>query len=122
MRYINAIILIAAGYFFIKRVRKYRKIKKEESKKLLRIFDIYENDSWGEEYRKTRRALASFLKNYPASARGWALYGKVYQAEGDMTEAEKGYQKSYELDRDKNIAALIGLGDVERKKGNFEDA
>ena len=89
---------------------------------MLRIFEIYEKDSWANEYRKTRRAIANFLKEYPESARGWAFYGQVYQAEGDMAEAAKGFQKSYELDADKNIAALIGLGDVARKKGDFADA
>lgn len=109
---LNIVFLIVAGYFIFNRV-----MKAPESNSLKKISKIY----YQGEYQTAKSELEEFLKEYPNSTSGWSFFGTVNLELDDTLNAELGFKKGYELDS-KNDKAIVGLGVIERMKGNYEGA
>ncbi|WP_299685492.1 tetratricopeptide repeat protein [uncultured Dokdonia sp.] len=107
------IIIIIIGLFFI--IKKF--YKSAEYSNVKRINKIY----YSGEYDKAKSELELHLQEYPKSSEIWAYLGLINLELNDTIGAEKAYLKGLELDS-KNDKAIVGLGVVERMKGNYKKA
>lgn len=109
---LSIVLLIVAGYFIFNRA-----MDAPESNSLKRISKTY----YQGEYQTAKSELEEFLKEYPNSTSGWAFLGLVSLELNDTLNAELGFKKGYELDAE-NDRAIVGLGVIERMRGNYEGA
>ncbi|WP_052461173.1 tetratricopeptide repeat protein [Psychroserpens mesophilus] len=107
------IVVILIGLFFV--IKKF--YKSAEYSNVKRINEIY----YSGEYNKAKSELELHLLKYPKSSESWAYLGLINIELNDTIGAEKAYLKGLELDS-KNDKAIIGLGVIQRMKGNYEKA
>jgi tetratricopeptide (TPR) repeat protein len=110
---IFSILIFILGLFFaVKKIYEY-----PEKQDIARINKLY----YSREFEKAKKALEAHIKAYPGSSKSWAYLGLVNLELNDTAGAALAYRKGFELDK-QNDKAIIGLGILERMKGNYVKA
>ena len=105
-------ILLLAVFFIGKEI-----YKAPENGLIKKVNSFY----YAGDYQQAKNELENYLNEYPNSLKGWNYLGLVKLDLNDTLGAEKAYEKALKLD-EKSERAIIGLGVVERMRGNYSKA
>jgi len=113
MKKIFSILILILGLFFlIKKIYQF-----PEKRDIERINKLY----YSGEFEKAKNELEVHIRTYPGSSQSWTYLGLVKLELNDAVGAELAYRKGFELDK-QNDKAIVGLGIIERMKGNYAKA
>jgi tetratricopeptide (TPR) repeat protein len=106
------LILILCVFFIIKKI--YQLPEKLDVKRINKLY-------YAGEFEKAKNELEAHIKTYSGSSQSWTYLGLVKLELNDTLGAELAYRKGFELDKE-NDKAIVGLGIIERMKGNYAKA
>lgn len=107
-----AIVFFVVAFFIGKKL-----FRGPENTTIAKVNEFY----YAGEYEKAKGALKHYLKDHPDSPKCWSYLGLVNVELNDTLGAEQAYKKALALD-DQSGRSIVGLGVVERMKGNYSKA
>lgn len=107
-----AVVFFVVAFFIGKKL-----FKGPENTTIAKVNEFY----YAGEYGKAKGALKSYLKDHPDSPKCWSYLGLVNVELNDTLGAEQAYKKALALDNQSG-RSIVGLGVVERMKGNYVKA
>jgi|GEM_PF-2180645 len=113
MKKIFGILILVLCVFFIGK-KIYQLPEKLDVKRINKLY-------YAKEFEKAKKELKAHIKLYPGSSQSWTYLGLINLELNDTIGAEVAYKKGLELDK-QNDKAIVGLGIVERMKGNYVKA
>lgn len=107
-----AVVFFVVAFFIGKKL-----FRGAENTTIAKVNEFY----YAGEYEKAKGVLKNYLKDHPDSPKCWSYLGLINVELNDTLGAEQAYKKALALD-DQSGRSIVGLGVVERMKGNYEKA
>src|SRR5262249_4966458 len=117
----GAALLAMAGCAFVRPGREHATLTAAQSARCQELSEQAQTAIDRREYPAAQGVLEQLVAEAPHLAEAHQRLGLVFQAEGQLGEAEAAYRRALQLDPE-YVAALIGLGEIEAQVGRPDSA